>query len=78
MSSKEVDYNLYIFLFPQDPESTKQKLINNTEMNHQMNGTEDGQKSKDFSKVTVVVDFEPHDEVVRHRITLCNNVEKLL
>ena len=77
MSSKEVDYNIYIFLFPQDPESTKQKL-NNTEMHHQMNGNEDGQKSKDFSKVTVVVDFEPHDEVVRHRITLCNNVEKLL
>ena len=49
-------------------------------MHHQMNGngSEDGQKSKDFSKVTVVVDFEPHDEVVRHRITLCNNVEKLL
>ena len=47
-------------------------------MHNQMNGSEDGQKSKDFSKVTVVVDFEPHDEVVRHRITLCNNVEKLL
>ena len=35
-------------------------------------------KSKDFSKVSVVVDFEPHDDIVRHRITLRNNVEKLL
>ena len=68
-----------IFFSLQDTERIQEDIqIPNSHVQYPVDHKNGVPKLKDFSKVTVVVDFEPHDDIVRHRITLGNNVEKLL
>ena len=73
-----IEYFIHTIFSPQDSTRPQENLkIPNSQSQYseEHNGVP---KSKDFSKVSVVVDFEPHDDIVRHRITLRNNIEKLL